>query len=234
MAKEKKVRAPKEPGRIKQMFQVYQTTKVQDRNLTPALLLSFLGPIAVAMLVAWLMPGTVIWWILWGITGILVGVLLALVVLGRRAEKVAYRQIAGRAGAVGAVIQNALRRTWRGSEMPVAVNPRTQDAIYRVVGKGGVVLISEGPGSRIKKMRLDEERKVKRVLPNVSIHHVNVGPDDGSVPLENLSRTLLKMKSTLGKQEVLQVHNRLVSLQQGPVGIPKGIDPMKVRSQRPR
>lgn len=234
MAKEKKVRTPKAPGRLKQMFQVYQTTKVHDRNLTLALLLSFFGPLALSMLVAWVLPGGVLWWVLWGITGALVGVLLVLIVLGRRAEKVAYRQIAGRAGAVGAVIQNALKRSWRGSEMPIAVNPRTQDAIYRVVGKGGVVLITEGPETRTKKMRVDEERKVKRVLPNVAIHHISVGPDAGSIPLENLSRALLKMKSTLRKQEVLQVHNRLVSLQQGPVGIPKGIDPLKVRSQRPR
>ncbi|KAF5274892.1 hypothetical protein FQA39_LY18698 [Lamprigera yunnana] len=37
----------------------------------------------------------------------------------------------------------ALRRSWRGSEVPVGIN-RNQDALYRVVGKGGVVLIAEG------------------------------------------------------------------------------------------
>lgn len=234
MAKEKKQRTPKEPGRIKQMIQVYQTTKVHDRTLPLWLLLSVLGPIVAGVLLAWLLPGGIVGWILWIVTGILTGVLVGMIVLGRRAERTAYRQIAGRAGAVGAVIQNALRRSWRGSEVPVAVNPRTQDAVYRVVGKGGVVIISEGPLSRTQKLRNDEERKVKRAVPSVQVTHVSVGPDDGSVALEDLSRTLLKMKSVLSRQEVVAVHNRLTSLQMMPGGIPKGIDPTKMRAPKPR
>ena len=74
--------------------------------------------------------------------------LLALIILGRRAETAAYSQIEGQPGAVGAVLRSSLRSSWRGSEMPVAVNGKTQDAVYRAVGRGGVVLISEGPQSR--------------------------------------------------------------------------------------
>ncbi|HUH53430.1 MAG TPA: DUF4191 domain-containing protein [Microbacteriaceae bacterium] len=236
MAKKSIERKQKSPGRIKQMWQVYQTTKTHDRKLTLWLLLSFFGPIIAGVLIAWLTPGNIFSWVLWIVTGLLTGLLIGMIVLGRRAEATAYRQIAGRAGAVGAVVQNALRRSWRGSEMPVAINPRTQDAIYRVVGKGGVVLISEGPSNRTKKMKIDEERKVKRVLPTVQVTHITVGPDPDSVPLENLSRRLLKLKKTLSKQEVLAVDNRLTSLQQAQpgIGIPKGIDPTKVRAQKPR
>ena len=230
----KAARAAKQPGRIKQMWQVYQTTKQHDRNLTLSLLLAFIAPIVVGVLVAALLPGNWISWVLWSVTGVLLGILLVMIVLGRRAEKAAYQQIEGRPGAVGAVVQGALRRSWRGSETPVAMNPRTQDAIYRVVGRGGVVIIAEGPAERTKRLRLDEERKVRRVLPNVKITHIQVGPDEGSVPLHKLSRALLKIKPSLNRNEVQAVHLRLASLQSSPVGIPKGIDPNKVRSQRPR
>lgn len=226
----------KKTGRIKQMWQVYQTTRQHDKSLTFWLLVSFFAPIAAGVLIAWLVPGGVFSWILWILTGVLTGLLITLIVLGKRAEATAYRQLAGRSGAVGAVVQNGLRRSWRGSEMPVAVNPRTQDAVYRVVGKGGVVLITEGPASRTTKMRTEEERKVKRVLPTISVTHFFVGPDADSIPLEKLSRSLLKLKNTLSKQEVIAVTNRLNSLQQsqGLIGIPKGIDPTKVRAPRPR
>ncbi|MGO3833674.1 MAG: DUF4191 domain-containing protein [Microbacteriaceae bacterium] len=235
MAKDKKTSAPKEPGRIKQMWQVFQTTRKHDKQLTALVLLSLILPILAGVLVAVLLKGGIASMILWPITGILVGVLLAMIVLGRRAERTAYRQIAGQTGAVGAVIQNALRRGWQGTEMPVAVNPRTQEAIYRVVGRGGIVLITEGSESRMQRLRGDEERKVKRILPNVKVTHLTVGVEEGQVPLERLSRTLVKMPKTLKRAQVTQIQNRLMSLQQnGPMGIPKGIDPMRARAQRPR
>lgn len=224
----------KRNGRIKQMIEVYRTTKVHDRNLPLALLACFLGPIAVAVLLALVLPGSS-WfsWILWPLTGVLIGVLLVMIMLGRRAEKVAYNQIEGRAGAVGAVIQSSLRRSWRGSEVPVAIN-RNQDAVYRVIGRGGVVLISEGSRQRTQRMAADEERKVKRALQGVTVVHLYVGPDGDGVPLAKLSKTLTKLKRALNRNEIAAVYNRLSSLQNTPVGIPKGMDPNKVRSQRPR
>lgn len=235
MAKDKKKRDPKEPGRIKQMWQVFQTTRKNDSLLLPLVLLSLLLPIITGVLLAWLLSGGIASKILWIVTGLLVGVLLAMIVLGRRAEKTAYRQIAGQTGAVGAVIGNALRRTWQGSDMPVAVNPRTQEAVYRVIGRGGVVLINEGSTTGTQRMLLDEERKVKRSLPNIKVTKLSVGPDKGAIPLENLSRALLKLPKVLTRGQVTQASNRLKSLHQGgPIGIPKGIDPMRVRSQRPR
>ncbi|GAA1612070.1 DUF4191 domain-containing protein [Leucobacter chromiireducens] len=223
----------KRDGRIKQMIEIYRTTKVHDRNLPWVLLAVFIAPILVAVLLAWLLPGGWFGWVIWPISGILVGLLLVMIVLGRRAEKMAYQQIEGRAGAVGAVVQGALRRSWRGSEVPIAIN-RNQDAVYRVVGRGGVVLISEGSRSRTERMAADEERKVKRALRNVEVVHLYVGPDGDGIPLAKLSKTLVKLKPKLSRNEVAAVYNRLSSLQAAPVGIPKGMDPNRIRSQRPR
>lgn len=230
----KKARKNKEPGRIKQMWQVYRTTRTHDPKLDLVLGSALLLPILAGVALAVFLPGGILAKILWVLTGVLVGILLAMIFLGRRAEKAAYQQIQGQPGAVGAVIKNALRRTWRGSETPIAVSPKTQDAVYRVVGRGGVVLITEGPASRTQKMRLKEEQKVRRILPQVQISHIQVGPDADSVPLWQLSRRLLKIKPVLNRNEVQVVHNRLTSLQASPVAIPKGIDPMRMRAQRPR
>ncbi|HZW42311.1 MAG TPA: DUF4191 domain-containing protein, partial [Agromyces sp.] len=162
---------------------------------------------------------------------VLAGLLIALVILGRRAERAAYSQIEGQPGAVGAVLRSGLRGGWVGNEMPVAVNGKTQDAVYRAVGRGGVVLISEGPVTRTKRMLDEEQRKVARILPNVPVTLVSVGHDEGSIELHRLPATLRKTKRTLTKPEVLAVSNRLNSLQTS-LPIPKGIDPMKARPQR--
>ncbi len=82
---------------------------------------------------------------------------------------------------------------------------------------------------------LEEERRtVARVLPNVPITFLYVGPDEDSIPLYRLAGRLQRIKPALRKAEILAVSNRLASLSKPPVGIPKGIDPNRVRAQRPR
>ena len=217
---------------MKQMWQVFQMTRRYDSSSQWLMLLAFLAPVLVGLgLALWLGEGNGLTIALWVIAGVLAGILLALVILGRRAERAAYSQIDGQPGAVGAVLRSGLRGGWVGNEMPVAVNGKTQDAVYRAVGRGGVALISEGPASRTKRMLDDEKRKVARVLPNVPIMLIAVGHDEGSVELHRLPATLRKTKRTLTKPEVLAVSNRLNSLQT-PLPIPKGIDPMKARPQR--
>lgn len=217
---------------MKQMWQVFQMTRRYDPTAQWLMLLAFLAPVLVGLAVAlWLGEGNGFTITLWIIAGVLAGLLIALVILGRRAERAAYSQIDGQPGAVGAVLRSGLRGGWIGNEMPVAVNGKTQDAVYRAVGRGGVALISEGPVSRTKRMLDDEQRKVSRVLPNVPITLISVGHDEGTVELYRLPATLRKTKRTLTKPEVLAVSNRLNSLQSS-LPIPKGIDPLKARPQR--
>jgi Domain of unknown function (DUF4191) len=160
-----------------------------------------------------------------------------MIILGRRAERAAYGQIAGKPGAVGAVLKSSLPRGWTGSEMPVAVSPKTQDAVYRAVGRGGIVLIGEGPKTRTQRMLDEERRRVSRILPNVPVSFLHVGPDVDSIPLHKLSKRVGKLKKSLNKAEVHAVVNRVSSLSRGGKGIlpiPKGMDPLKARAQRPR
>ncbi|WP_092096768.1 DUF4191 family protein [Curtobacterium sp. UNCCL20] len=231
----------KEPGRLKQMYQVFTMTRRADPSSVWWFALAFVVPVVLGVLLALLLPGQN--WlavILWIVAGVLLGVLLFLIVLGRLAERAAYSQIEGQPGAVGAVLSNSLRRQWRSSEMPVAVHGRSQAAVYRAVGTPGVVLITEGQRGNLTRQVDEERRKVQRIVPNVPVHVVHVGTgkeSDGkdAVTLHKLPRAMNKFKKALNRNEVLAVANRLDSLTQSPAAsIPKGMDPMRARAGRPR
>ena len=226
----------KEPGRMTQLWRVFQMTRKADKALVPILIVAFVVPVVLGIVLPLtIIPSGIFGLVLWIITGVLGGVLLALVILGNRAETMAYKQIEGQSGAVGAVLQNGLRRAWQAQEYPVAVNPRTRDAVYRAVGKCGVVLISEGSKARAQKLINDERRHVQRAVPQVTIHVLHVGSEEDAVSLKGLRKAMNKLKKELNKAEVLAVANRLESLKKpGDMPIPKGIDPYKMRAPKPR
>jgi len=226
----------KEPGRMTQLWRVFQMTRKADNALVPILIVAFVVPVVLGIVLPLtIIPSGIFGLVLWIITGVLGGVLLALVILGNRAETMAYKQIEGQSGAVGAVLQNGLRRAWQAQEYPVAVNPRTRDAVYRAVGKCGVVLISEGSKARAQKLINDERRHVQRAVPQVTIHVLHVGSEEDAVSLKGLRKAMNKLKKELNKAEVLAVANRLESLKKpGDMPIPKGIDPYKMRAPKPR
>lgn len=232
----KKVKREKEPGRIKQMWQVFQMTRRYDSRSTLYIVGAFALCVVIGVLAAiFLSFGSILTAILYVLAGILLGVLAAIIILGQRARRAAYGQVAGQPGAVGMVLKNDLRGSWQGSEMPVAVNPRSKDAVYRAVGRGGVVLISEGSIARTTKMLDDEKRKVTRILGNtVPVHYLHVGGGEGSIELHEISRALRRFDQKLTKPEVAQISNRLNSVAGTAMPIPKGIDPNRVRPQRAR
>ncbi|MCR8671112.1 DUF4191 domain-containing protein [Agrococcus sp. HG114] len=223
----------KEPGRLKTMWSIFQMTRKNDRLALPLMLLAFFGPIVLVTVLAIVFQQDVLFFVLWVVSGVLIGLMLMMMTLTWRAEKIAFAQIEGRPGAVGAVLKNGLRGNWTTSEMPVAVNPRTQDAVYRAVGKPGVVLIAEGPRERVTRLVGEEQRKVKRIVPNVPVHVLEIGPDS-SLELRRLTKSMRRLKKTLTRAEVMAVANRLTSLGQASLPIPKGIDPRRVRPGRPR
>ena len=223
-------RPAKEPGRVKQLIDVFHMTRKVDSALVWWMLLAFLVPLAVGIVLA-VLANSVFGAILWVVLGVVTGFLAALIVMNRRAERAAYARMEGQQGAVGAVLRATLRRGWRGSEIPVAVNPRTRDAVYRAVGRPGVVLIAEGPKGRTQRLVDEERRKVSRVAPNVPVSVLRVGPDEGEIRLGQINRSLGRLKGKLTRAEVLAVSNRLESLAGG-VPVPKGMDPTKTRPVR--
>jgi hypothetical protein len=156
-----------------------------------------------------------------------------MIIMSKRAERNAYMRIEGQPGAAGAVLDSQIRRSWRANPMPVAINGKTKDAVYRMVGPAGVVLIAEGNGARLNQMLDDEARKVQRVAPGVTTHKLTLTVDDSGVRLHALLKTVYKLKKSMTRAEVSAVANRLTSLGSGAaLPIPKGIDPMKVRAPK--
>ena len=165
------------------------------------------------------------------ILGFMTGLMLAVIILGRRAENAAYTQIGNQAGAAGYALKS-LRRGWNVEEQPVAVDPRTQDLIFRAVGRPGVVLVTEGPLPRVNRLAENERKRMSRVLPDVPVIVINAGDGEGQVPLRKLGRTIMRKRPALSKDEVSTVARRLHALGAARLPIPKGVDPTRMRPDR--
>jgi F0F1-type ATP synthase assembly protein I len=221
----------KEPGRIAQLLKIYKMTMAADKTaIWWALMALAIGVLAGVVLGATIGSATTTGFIVWITSGVMIGFLAGLLVMSRKAEAVAYGQIEGQPGAVSAVMKSALKRGWRGSEVPVAVN-RNYDAVYRAIGPSGVVLIGEGVRSRVKLMLEDERRKVQRSVPGVDVKFIWVTQDDESTKLAKLAPTLFKLKRVLNRAEVSAIDKRLSAIATS-MPIPKGIDPKRMRPQR--
>ncbi len=164
------------------------------------------------------------------LTGILLAITVDMLLLSMLIRPAMYKQLDGRVGSVYAVISQ-IRRGWIVQDEPVAAN-RSQDVVWRIVGRPGIVLISEGPTSRVRPLLINEKRRIARSVANVPVIFVEVGHDEGQVPLAKLNRRLNGLKKVLTKQEVPAVANRLNALSHNPVPIPKGVDPNNMRANR--
>jgi len=218
----------KKPSRLKQIGEVFQMTRRHDPMVPWLMLLAFLGVVAVSLLVGFLLDN----WVTGLIIGIALGAIAATLILSRRAERAAFAQIEGQPGASGAAL-GTLKRGWITEDQPVAVNPRTQDAVFRAIGRPGVVLVSEGPSNRVKPLVDAERKRLARILPNVTIHVIESGRGEGQVPISEIAKKMNKLKGELTKTEVSAVSKRISSLG-GRLPIPKGIDPYKARPTRGR
>lgn len=193
------------------------------------LLLAFAGPIVLGLVVG-LLSGHPIYFT---ILGLLLGILAGMFLLGRRAERAAYMNLEGQKGAAGAAL-SSIRRGWTIEQEPVAVEARSQDMVFRALGRAGIVLVGDGPPTRVRKLLESERRKVARVVPNVPVHVFTVGDggSDGEVPLRKLASRVQRLKPQLTKQEVAAVQKRLKALGGIRPPVPQGIDPMRARPDR--
>lgn len=215
------------PNWMKQVGLAYQMTRRTDPAVTWWMVVAVVGVLGVAVVVGLLLDQLVYFLVL----GLPFALLAAMFVLARRAEAAAYRQIEGQPGATISALRT-IRRGWDFPEEPVAIDPRTQDMVFRGVGRPGVVLVAEAPPNRAKRLLENERKKVARVLPNVQIHLLESGNAEGQLPLRKLPRAVTRLKPTLTKAEANEVVKRLRALGGPRLPIPKGIDPTRVRPDR--
>lgn len=221
----------KKSSTLKQLWQVYQITRKDDPALTWIMIGLLVLGIVLGAVAGVFLGGQWFMFVLWIVVGLLAGALGALNVMNRRAERAAFRRIAGQPGAVGAVL-GSMTGSWRSSQMPVAVNVRSADALYRAVGPKGVVLVIEGNAAKAQRMVNEERAKVRRAVPNVAIRVVHCAESgEQAVPLSRLLSTVKKTKTDkrkLSRTEVDAVQKRLRTLDH-PVAMPKGVDPLRMR-----
>ncbi len=225
----------KKPGRLAQIRQVFTAARAVDPQIGWWMALAFLGVLAVVVVIGvFVFPTFLVFSI---IIGIALAALAATIVLSRRAEGAAYRQIEGQPGAVGATL-SSLRRGWFFDKQPVAADAaRANDMasaamVYRAVGRPGIVLIGEGPSGRAQKLLAAERKRVERVAPGVPVVLLRVGAGEGEISIRKLTNTVQRLKAVLTKDEVSVVNKRLKALGGIRPPLPKGVDPTKARMDR--
>jgi len=223
-AKEKKAKKTRWYHNI---WQAYTMTRQVDPAVTWWLLAAFVVVMGVAVTIGLLVDRIVYL----TIVGLPFAVLAVLIILVRRTEAAGYRRIDGQPGASLSAL-HTIRRGWEFPDDPVAMDPRTQDVVFRGVSRAGVVLVSEGPPHRVTKLLEQERKRVARVLPQVPVILVQCGNEDGQVPLRRLARHVQRLRPVLSKQATAEVTKRLKALGGARLPVPKGIDPFKVRPDR--
>jgi hypothetical protein len=216
-----------------QIMQTYQMAKRSDPRLGLIVLGTFVVGAAVGFGLLWLLPGDGTLSLIITIVGaLMIGLLLALLIFGRRAQKAAYAQMEGQPAAAAGALQ-MLRRGWKVE--PVVGFTKQQDVVHRVVGPPGIVLVGEGSSpSRVKQLLATERKKHERVAFEVPIHEVVCGRSEGEVPLPKLVRHVQKLGRSVKPAEMTDILQRLKALdaQRGKLPLPKGPIPTSMKGMR--
>lgn len=233
-------RAPspeKRPGFFSQIRSLFRFTREIYGWLPWAQIAILIAGVLVGLILGYLIGGgTVLSLVLWGITGLMLGLLGAMFLMTRLSTSAMYQKIDGMPGASGHVLSTSLGRRWQSSDTPVGINPKTQEAVYRAIGRGGIVIVGEGARGRLTRLVNEERQKAQKVAHGVPLHVFYVGHGEDEVAIADLSKTIKKLPKAIDKATMATVIRRIESVSQSVTSlpIPKGIDPTKVRSQRPR
>ncbi|WP_299955487.1 DUF4191 domain-containing protein [uncultured Modestobacter sp.] len=213
--KPKTSRLTKLKGQAGMMRQAYTMTYKNDPKLPWFMLIAFVVVFAVIELIGVLLSSP---FLLLPIA-ILLGLLAALIVFGRRAQGSAYRQVEGQPGAASWVL-DGMRGDWRVSS-GVAGN-RELDAVHRVLGRPGIVLVGEGNPGRVRGLIAGEKRRIAKVVGDTPIYDVVVGDGEGQVPLKKLSAHVMKLPRNLSGAEVNALGKRMAALGGARMPVPGG------------
>jgi hypothetical protein len=209
-------------GRIKRLTnqvgmlrQAFNLTRKNDPRLPWIMLIAFVVVAAVVEVVGVLLSSPYLFIPL----AILLGLLAALVVFGRRAQGSAYRQVEGQPGAAAWVLEG-MRGDWR---VTSGVAGTAQlDAVHRVLGRPGIVLVAEGVPSRTRNLLAQEKKKIARVVGDTPIYDITVGDDEGQIPLRKLSSHVMKLPRNLSAAEVNSLGRRMSALGGARMPVPGG------------
>jgi uncharacterized protein DUF4191 len=185
--------------------QAYSLTYRNDRKLPWVMLIAFVAVFAVVEVLGIVFDAPFLVLPI----AILLGLLAALIVFGRRAQGSAYRQVEGQPGAAAWVLEG-MRGDWRVST--AVAGTRELDALHRVLGRPGVILVGEGSPQRVRGLIAAEKRRIAKVVGDTPIYDVSVGDAEGQVPLKKLNTHVVKLPRNLTAGEVNALVKRMSAL----------------------
>ncbi|MEJ7650467.1 MAG: DUF4191 domain-containing protein [Nakamurella sp.] len=205
--------------RRSQMWQAFNMQRKEDKRLIPYMLLALLGTAAVIVGLGLLVS---IPWYFALPFGLILGVMIAMLLFARRVQSNVYTKAEGQPGAAAWSLQNNLRGKWRIT--PAVAGTAQLDAVHRVIGRPGVVLIAEGAPHRVKPLLAQEKKRIARIIGDTPIYDFIVGTEDGQLPLRKLNSSLLKLPRNISPKAVEELDTRLTALKgRSPqAGLPKG------------
>lgn len=213
-----------------QVWQAFQMQRKQDSKLVPLMLLAILGTGLVFFLIGLLWNGQ--WFML--VTGLLLGLALAMWIFSRRLQNSVYDRASDQPGAAGWALENlrsGMGVVWR-SKSAVA-HTTHMDFVHRVIGVCGIVLVGEGEPHRLKPLFNQQQKRLKRLAPGVPIQTIIVGDGEDQVPLRKLQQKLVRMERKYKKEDVYEIAARIEAMDavdQARTGLPKGPIPKNAKT----
>jgi hypothetical protein len=202
-------------GQARMIKQAYSLTRKNDSKLPWIMLIWFVAVAAAVELVGILLGSPFIFLPL----ALITGALAAMIVFGRRAQGSAYRQVEGQPGAAAWVLEG-MRGDWRVTSG--VAGTQQMDAVHRVLGRPGVILVAEGVPARVRGLLAQEKKKVARVVGDTPIYDITVGDDEGQIPLRKLSAHVMKLPRNLSAAEVNALARRMSALGGSRMPVPGG------------
>ena len=210
----KKDAAESAPGRLKQIGMVAGLIRKTNPKALPIVAATGIGVLAITVIIG-ILTGTAAFLIP---LGLLLGLTAAMFLFGRFAQSAQYATIEGQPGAAAAILQS-LRGGW--TVTPAIAANKNMDVVHRAVGKPGVVLVGEGSPNRLPALLAAEKKRVSRVALDVPIYDIQVGDEEGQIPIRRLQRHMMKLPRNLKGPAVADLNFRLQALPQT-LQMPKG------------
>lgn len=213
-AAKKERRAAAKQRRV-QVLQAFNMQRREDKVLLPLMIGAFLSITAVLFGVGFLFGQQ---WIFLPL-GIILGVFGAVLIFGRRVQRNVFAKAEGHPGAAAWALDN-LRGGWKVT--PAVAGTTQLDAVHRVIGRPGVVLVAEGAPHRLKPLLAQEKKRVSRLIGDTPIYDVTVGNEEGQVPLAKLARHLAKLPRNVTSAQIDGLESKLAILSTRAASMPRG------------
>ena len=190
-----------------QLWQAFTMQRKQDKRLLPYMIGAFVLIVGVSVAVGvWAGAFTMITLIL---LGVVLGGLVTFIIFSRRAQRSIYRKAEGQTGAAAWVLDN-LRGKWRVT--PGVAATGHFDAVHRVLGRPGVILVGEGSAARVKPLVAQEKKRTARLVGDVPIYDIVVGNAEDEVSLAKLERHLTRLPNNITVKQIDTLESRLAAL----------------------